>query len=194
MRSRSIATIIAAVALCPLQVFALSPSSSPTDTPPKQESDNDDDEPDWATHFGVGVGALAPKHKDVTGTSVVNGIVRVTSEREVIPALWLSTQWIYRSGTMTGFGPFVGVGVSTDGGLFDNIGVGITYSMAFQTWKPRGESQSALNIGLGYGVQKVEVLGDGVRENWPLPDGEESIRMKEKYSRGPMIMISFNVK
>lgn len=167
-------------------------SLKPSEQVPVKTSGSNED---WVKSFGLSLGAglIAPNDRNITGTTVQNGIVRVTSEQDFIPALWLSSQWVYRTGRMTGFGPFIGLGMDNKGGLFDNAGIGLAFSMAFEPWKTRGEKQNALNIGVGWGVQKVSVLGDGVIENEPLPEGEESVRYKEKYSHGPMILVSFTV-
>lgn len=149
----------------------------------------------WQKDFGLslGAGVIIPEQKNISDAIVSNGIVRVTDEQRAIPSLWLTTHWTYRPTRFTGYGPFIGLGMNTDQGLFSGMALGGMVSLTHKAWEPRGTKQSSLNIGVGYGIQKIKVLGNGITEDALLPENEESIRFKNKYSHGPVILFSFTV-
>lgn len=150
---------------------------------------------DWKEEFGLslGAGAIIPNRKNITDATISNGIVRVTGEQQVIPSFWLTTHWTYRPTAFTGVGPFVGLGLNTDQGLFSSMAAGVMLSLTRTKWEERGKRQPAFNIGLGYGVQKIKVLGNGIKEDSYLPENEEAIRYKDRYTHGPVLLFSFSV-
>jgi hypothetical protein len=89
-------------------------------------------------------------------------------------------------------GPFIGLQLDTTGqqDIVNSIAVGGMVSL--KRTPINDPDNSALNIGVGYTWTKINVLGDRVHANQPLPGGETSLRMKKVEEQGLMVIISFN--
>jgi hypothetical protein len=62
-------------------------------------------------------------------------------------------------------------------------------------WRlPDKLSSRAINMGIGYIVdQNVQILGDGIRRNEPLPAGETDVRFRTTDQEGFLLMISLEI-
>jgi hypothetical protein len=83
-----------------------------------------------------------------------------------------------------GHGPFVSVnfGANDSAGGLSSFGLG--YMVGFRY----PNKQHSFNIGLGYAWDRgVEVLGDGIRENQVLPEGQDLLVKKE--TQGALLLI-----
>ena len=73
---------------------------------------------------------------------------------------------------------------------FNGAAIGFGWMFGFR--KDEQESKS-WNLGLGLVIDpSVKVLGDGMKENKPLPEGESQVRFKEKSQCGLLVLFSFS--
>ena len=155
-------------------------------------------------NFGVSFGMTTDlgSGERVEDAEVVNGIVRVTREANHKPRILLETHYFWEvdaedavvvvageeirvRAADIGFGPFAAI-QGSDEELLEAFAVGVMVGFR------RAES-SSFNIGIGVALDpKVKVLGDGVRANERLPEGETSIRFKEQARWGLLTLVSFS--
>lgn len=142
--------------------------------------------------FAAGIGLSFHKEADIKEAEVRNGLVRVTDEAKKERALWLEThyQLVKFANNRFAFGPFLAVQVSDDDGLFDSLGAGFMVAMNRNT-NPAAWSNLGFNVGVGVVSSTIRELGDGLKENQPLPDGEESIYFHKNDDIGWMVLFSF---
>lgn len=132
----------------------------------------------WDT-FGVGLAVTTNlgKERSIQEAQLVNGIVRVTSERQVVPRLMLEKHWYLRDDWKGGYKPglFVGASLLGDRQVMDAVALGF-----LAAFKPNSGTTTTHNLGIGIALQPYSrVLGDGLSKNQPLPAGETQIRYKE---------------
>lgn len=171
--------------------------------------------------FGVGLSLTSDKgSNDRVGGAVVDpgGIVRVTDvnnnrARVMLEAhyfltpcrrfLWLSSmsndcyriadpkdpsRTIVEVAPKWGVGPFVALQPGGDKEVIDAIGIGLMVGLRRGT-----DTRQSFNLGVGYVVDPdTQVLGDGIRENQPLPAGETEVRFKETAQTGWLFIASFS--
>jgi len=147
-------------------------------------------------NFGVALSLTMDtgKHDRVESAELVNGIVRVTEEKNDIPRVMLETHYFFtpdckflghRPG-MWGLGPFVGVQNGSNE-IIESIGGGLMLG-----FRRNVKDTDSFNIGIGIIVDpSVKILGDGIEENKPLPPGETEIRYKKDSQWGALIMVSY---
>lgn len=152
------------------------PSGKATEVPEKKETTTDT----FLAQFGIGlsVSAKLGRERSIEEAQLVNGIVRVTSERQVTPRLMLERHWYFDNDFSNKHfrqGLFVGLSLLGERKIMDSVSVG--WLVAF---KPNQGDKATHNLGLGLAVEPYSrVLGDGIQKNQPLPVGESSIRYKE---------------
>jgi hypothetical protein len=132
---------------------------------------------DWGVGLSVSTKA-GRRGEAIDEAQLVNGVVRVTSERDVVPRLMLERHWYLTENDHLGgkVGVFVGASLLGDKKLMDSVSLGFIWG-----FKPRGGLKERHNLGLGIAVEPyTRQLGDGIIANQPLPTGETSIRYKEK--------------
>lgn len=88
---------------------------------------------------------------------------------------------------MWGWGPFIAVQPGSDN-IIDAIGAGLMVGL-----RRPGEGSQSFNIGVGilYDMD-VQLLGDGIFENEPLPADETEIRYRREAQSGLMVMSSYS--
>lgn len=85
-----------------------------------------------------------------------------------------------------GLGPFIAVQPGSDN-IIDAIGLGIMVGAR------REQSTQSFNLGVGVVFDpNTRVLGDGIRENQPLPNGETEVRYRETLQTGVLVLTSFS--
>jgi hypothetical protein len=133
-------------------------------------------------NFGVGLAVstkLGKRGSAIEEAQLVNGVVRVSSERDVVPRLMLERHWYFTErfdNLHFRQGVFVGASLFGDKKLMDSVTLG--WLVAF---KPNDGDKSTHNLGIGLSVEPYsKELGDGIKANQPLPTGENAIRYKEK--------------
>jgi len=148
----------------------------------------------------------------IGSASVVNGIVRVSSEQEASAAIVLESHYFFIPtspffGNVPagdwGHGPFIAI-VADTGGNTQTITsyalgwmIGLrepswTYDSQNKSWSAT-YSSSSWNFGVGLRVDpQAQVLGDGIVANQPLPAGETSIRYKTQPLYGVLLVSSFS--
>ncbi|WP_339136085.1 MAG: hypothetical protein WGN25_19705 [Candidatus Electrothrix sp. GW3-4] len=155
--------------------------------------------------FGVALGLTMDlgDNNRVESADVVNGIVRVTKEENDVPRIMLETHYFFtpppekifgktiadyldhKQGEL-GFGPFVAIQNGSNE-FVEYIGAGIMLGFRRSTG-----STNSFNIGLGIVVDpSAKVLGDGIEENQPLPEGETAVRFKETSQLGLLALVSY---
>jgi len=164
-------------------------NAAPKESEKPPRSGGDDSTDSFWANFGIGlsVSANLGKERSIEEAQLVNGTVRVTSERQVTPRLMLERHWYlsegwdtkHEDGTLSNTkfrqGFFVGVSLLGDKKMMDAVSVG--WLVGF---KPNSNDKATHNLGLGIAVEPYSrVLGDGIEKNKPLPQGETSIRYKE---------------
>jgi hypothetical protein len=133
----------------------------------------------------------------VKSASVVNGVVRVDSENNDVPRVLLETHYFFLPGKDIwgvkqgnwGVGPFLAIQSGSDN-VIQSYGMGVM--LGFKRTSDK-DSSSSFNIGLGAMCDpNVQVLGDGIEENQPLPAGETAVRYKTTSKWGVVLLTSFS--
>ncbi|WP_433853022.1 hypothetical protein [Stenotrophomonas nitritireducens] len=146
--------------------------------------------------MGVGLSVTFDWEKRIESASVVNGIVRVDSEKNAVARILLESHYLFtpnkrllgvqEPGTW-GIGPFVGV-MSGNDRLIEAAGIG-----AMLGFRRSKDKDNSFNIGVGYMVDpSSRTLGDGIIANHPLPQGESGVRYKTRSRGGIVVMASFS--
>jgi len=151
--------------------------------------------------FGVGISLTIDTGSSdrVESASVVNGIVRVTDENNAVARIMLESHYFFKAKSKIlglfdvgpyGHGPFIALQPGTDE-IIEAAGLG--WMWGFKRASASAESSDSWNLGIGFIVDpNVQVLGDGVYANQPLPPGETEIRYKEEAQYGILIVTSFS--
>jgi hypothetical protein len=117
---------------------------------------------------------------------------RVTDSQQYRRELWLETHYLLDYFCVgerpVGHGPFVAANLVGDGGILSSFALG--YLLAFKQDNDRN-SNSSLNFGIGLQSSSLNVIGDGLEENKPLPPGVTEPRLKKVDDFGVVLMISF---
>lgn len=139
--------------------------------------------------FGVGLSFTLDtgENSRIKSAELVNGIVRVTDEENGIPRLVLELHNFYWDKGNWGYGPFVAVQAG-DEEIINAVAVGVMMGLKYGNKESNGRS---FNVGVGIVADpNVQIFGDGILENQPLPAGETEIRFKEETQYGVMLMFS----
>lgn len=152
--------------------------------------------------FGVGISLTLDTGKNKRVKEAVvdpNGIIRIKTENSDVARVMLESHYffskppskkvlgIFKTQSVWGHGPFLAFQPGTND-FIDAVGLGWMLGL-----KRKEDKDDSWNIGLGYVVDpKVQILGDGMVENEPLPEGETSIRFKETSQGGAFLLVSFS--
>ena len=150
-------------------------------------------------NFGVGLTlTLDTGNNDrVENAELVNGIVRVTEERNDIPRIMLETHYFFMPNRNFlwmmsvpwkewGVGPFVGIQNGSNE-IIEAIAAGVMLG-----FRRNAETTDSFNLGIGMVVDpSVKILGDGMKENRTLPVGETQIRYKKTSQWGVLLLCSY---
>jgi hypothetical protein len=161
--------------------------------------------------LGVGLGLTvnADKVSRITSASPVNGIVRVTGTSDAVAGIVLESHYFFvPNRTLAtippgawGHGPFVAIVAGSSGSnVISAYALGWMIGLREPTWTYSSSGgwkatygSSSWNFGLGVRVDpSVQVLGDGVFANLPLPAGETAVRFKNVPSYGLIMVSSFS--
>lgn len=153
-------------------------------------------------NLGVGVALTvdASNRKPVVeSASVINGIVRVDEERNASARIILESHYFFKpekefwfgklGADRWGHGPFLAVQPG-DSEIINAIGFG--WMMGFRRG---GESDSRESWNVGFGAlidPSARVLGDGIKKNEPLPQGETDVRFKTEAESSLLLIFSFS--
>lgn len=155
-------------------------------------------------NFGIGL-SLTHDWDDVgriDEAEVIDGIVRVTKEKNDIPRLMLESHYFFPLGRETkgqrmyGHGPFVAI-QSGSSEIIEAIGMG--WMLGFRR---SFDQEQSFNVGFGPIVDPaVKTLGDGIVPNQPIcpiaasestpPPCTPDLRFKETSQWGLLVMVSF---
>ncbi len=167
---------------------------------------------EWRNYgFGVAITYTLDlgSHDRVKNAQIVNNVVRVTEDSNAIPRIMLETHYFFKPNgrlfgvfdsvsnendeKVWGHGPFVGIQPGSQN-VIEAVAIG--WMIGFHRPAANGESllqSNSFNLGIGVVVDpKVQVLGDGITANQPLPSGETQVRFKDTAQYGLMIMSSFS--
>lgn len=148
-------------------------------------------------NFGVGISLTLDngEHDRVVSASVVDGVVRVDEDSNSVARVILESHYFFTPGKSFvglvasrkwGIGPFIALQPGTDE-IIEAVGGGIM--VGFQRSE---DSAGSWNFGIGFIVDpSVRVLGDGVKENEPLPGNETEVRYKNTSQGGVLFVTSF---
>ncbi|MCW5213003.1 hypothetical protein VU04_08850 [Desulfobulbus sp. TB] len=192
------------------QAFADGDTSSPapgdTGSPSANTGENSDSESLAGFKFGVALGLTIDlgDNDRVESADVFNGVVRVTKDNNYSPRIMLETHYFFTpppekvfgervanylelKQNKMGIGPFVAIQNGSDD-FIEYIGAGVM--LGFRRTK---DSTNSFNIGLGVVVDpSAKILGDGIVENQPLPEGEAGVRFKETSQFGLLALVSYS--
>lgn len=156
--------------------------------------------------FGVGLSLTidAGQNERINAASVVDGIVRIDDEDDATANVMLESHYFFKTPSKKndkkvlwglldeskfGHGPFVAVRPG-DEDIIDAIALGWMIGLKRDE---EATSTGSWNLGLGFIVDpNVQILGDGIEANKPLPGMETEVRFKEKTQGGLLIMTSFS--
>ncbi len=177
--------------------------------PPEQEGDGQPPtRPFGGINFGVGISfTLDLGSSDrVREAQLVNGVVRVTDERNGIARIMLESHYLFTPGYdptpnavqprngpfdtyagQWGHGPFIALQPGQDD-IIDAVGLG--WMIGFRRSLTTTQS---FNFGLGAVVDpNTRILGDDILPNQPLPPGETEIRFTNEMQTGLLFLTSFS--
>lgn len=165
-------SLLGVLLLCLAQVIYATDEEKKTEAKPSKE------ESFWDT-FGVGLAVTTNlgKERSIQEAQLVNGNVRITSERQVVPRLMLEKHWYLSNDWKGSYKPglFIGASLLGDRQVMDAVAFGFLAG-----FKPNPGTTTTHNLGIGIALQPYSrVLGDGLSKNQPLPAGETQIRYKE---------------
>lgn len=124
------------------------------------------------------VGVIIPIDYDsdrVQDARLRNRIVRVERSGKYIPRLMIGGQTLYEISPRFGLGPFGAVSLGSDGAQNPIGGIATGIVFAFKT-DNNSENDNSVNLKIGFMVDPhVKKLGHGIKENEPLPAGEDEI-------------------
>ena len=148
--------------------------------------------------FGLGLSMTYKYGKDrIYDATVANNIVRITKEANREPKIMLEShkffepKWLTSWCVKCGLGPFVAIQPGSDNGNVISA-YSLGWMIGFKRMQQASEDSTSWNFGIGYIVNTdVKVLGDGIEENEPLPEGD-SLRFKQRNQPGWMIITSFS--
>ncbi len=166
----------------------------------KQQSDTENTQAEqtfMGLKFGAGLGVTADltSGSRVSSAKVVNGIVRVDDESNIQPRVFLEMHNFINGKNppdpdhpkFFGTGPWIGIQSSQDK-VIDSFAIGWMWG-----WRQDPKQTSSFNIGIGVVFDsKVQVLGDGIEKNKPLPAGETEVRFKTESRTGVALVTSFS--
>jgi hypothetical protein len=218
MRSR-IGSLIHVVALAGVLVFSFTPKRCLAQSSTTQQNPVNASVPSPATQtFGgltLGVGLalsenLQAQHR-VTSATVVNGIVRVTQTNDASAGIVLESHYFFVPTRTSlfglvppgdwGHGPFVAIEAGSGGNnVVTAFALGWMIGLRQPTWDPttntaKYSSTASWNFGIGLRIDpSVQVLGDGITANAPLPPGESAspVRLKTEQGYGLILISSFS--
>ncbi|WP_166040288.1 hypothetical protein [Sphingosinicella sp. YJ22] len=177
-------------------------------TPEVEEEGQPVTRPFGGINFGVGISfTLDLGSSDrVQEAQLVNGVVRVTDERNGIARIMLESHYLFTPGYdptpnavqprngpfdtyagQWGHGPFVALQPGQDD-IIDAVGLG--WMIGFRRSLTTTQS---FNFGLGAVVDpNTKILGDDILPNQPLPPGETEIRFTNEMQTGLLFLTSFS--
>ena len=138
--------------------------------------------------FGIGLSYIQDlgKNDRVKSAELVNGVVRVTDEQNGSAAIVFEGHYFFHNLKTFGHGPFVAVQAGGSGDIITSVALGWMFGLR----KHETDTRS-WNLGIGLAADpNVQILGDGLTANDPLPEGETAIRFKEKTQFGLMFVFS----
>ena len=152
-------------------------------------------------NFGIGISlTMDTGSNDRVESAIIDeaGIVRVSSDQNDIARVMLETHYFFEPKDdgksflgmadpgKWGHGPFVALQPGTDE-IIEAIGLG--WMVGFRR---NATGSDSWNLGLGYVVDpSVQVLGEGIEADEPLPAGETQIRFRETSQGGVLLLASF---
>lgn len=141
-------------------------------------------------YFGAGIMANVDfggkKSPRVKSARIIGGVVRVEEEsKSQIGFMLEAHKFTKATGGKYVSGPFVGLVMSSEGAIDTGV---LGYMWGFR------QSQTSQTMNLGFGLSitpKAQVLGDGIIEGQPMPNGETEVRYKKTTKYGAAIAVSF---
>lgn len=130
--------------------------------------------------WGLGFGFSFSSAELVDDAEIVNGIVRMKSQKKQQPRVVMEFHkylWCNKGNTdgTRGCGPFVAVAASEDK-VLSGVGVGFMYGL-----KSKPTDSDGFSVGIGAILDgKVKDLAEGFKINQPPPAGETTVRFEEK--------------
>jgi hypothetical protein len=116
-------------------------------------------------------------------------IVRATKRKNFDARLLLETHYFFTSDDFPtfGWGPVIVVQPGTDE-IVEGAGLGLMVG-----WRRNKETSDSFNLGLTIFMERnVKDLGEGIKEDAPLPAGETAIRFQEKPALSLLVVGSFS--
>ncbi|MBW6528710.1 hypothetical protein KZ813_17855 [Sphingomonas sp. RHCKR7] len=132
----------------------------------------------------------------VVDAELINGIVRVKESRNSVPRVMLGAHYLFLpeksffglvDKKLWGWGPFIAIQPGTNE-IVQAVGAGLMVG-----FRRSLETRESFNLGIGLAIDpSVQVLGDNVFPNKPLPNGETELRFKTSSQKGLLIYSSFS--
>jgi hypothetical protein len=171
----------------------------------------DDDAPNAGLdgfQFTVGLGVVhTGNNESVIGTTVDNGILRVTERQKIQNGLWLASHMFTDScetleestkkclqHKKSRFGAFVAaqIGGNSGGGeskLVQAIAIGGSYTYMTRLSSTSGSAPLVFSVGVA--SVPIKTLADSYQDNKTLPDGSNQPVLVTKNVLAPLVMVSY---
>lgn len=140
--------------------------------------------------WGLGFGFSFASGEGIDDAEIVNGIVRVKSQKKQQPRVVMEFHkylWCNKGFTdgTRGCGPFVAVAASQEN-VLSGVAIGFMYGL-----KTRPTDSDGFSIGVGAILDgKVKDLADGFRKNETPPAGETTVRFEEKSRWSALLFVT----
>lgn len=151
-------------------------------------------------NFGVAIGVLMPLYRNTRIEEAVlvpsdpanpdaPKVVRATLRKSVDARLLLETHYFFQPSAypLFGWGPVIVVQPGTDE-IVEGAGLGMMVG-----WRRGEKTSDSFNLGLALFMERsVKDLGEGIKEDLPLPAGETEIRYQQKPAVSAVALGSFS--
>jgi hypothetical protein len=171
--------------------FAAEEAIKPAMNKVKNEEGENQSEIDFmGISWGIGFGYSFSDDEAIDDAEIVDGIVRVKSNKKEQPRVLLEFHkylWCNKGAKfgVRGCGPFVAVAATQDE-LLSGVGMGFMYG-----FKANPSDSEGFSIGIGAILDAdVKDLADGFKENSAAPSGETAIRYKSESRWSALIFVT----
>lgn len=184
-------TLVAASAIDAVSSARAHEALEPLVEEAKQEKkEADSDVAFMGLNWGLGFGYSFSQDDAIDDAEIVNGIVRIKTEKKEQPRVVLEFHKYFwcasrDSGTASGCGPYVAVSATADE-LLSGVGMGFMYGR-----KAKIDDSEGFSVGIGVILDgKVKDLGEGFVANEAPPEGETAVRFEEKSRWSALLFVS----
>ncbi len=196
MKGNTVAVTILVASLWAGSAWAQAASSEAQPKTGEVKTDANAAPPDLSGYnFAVGIGALylVNKAPDILGTTIDNGVLRITNQEQYKLGFWLSTNLFFNAkpwGIQPGafFAVQMGSGSNTD--TLNSMAVGLALTSASTSASKGAAGNAPLVFQVGYGLTHIQTLASGYANGMTMPANTNQPVFIKTIGRGPVVIVS----